>query len=202
MISLSRHSVRLTITAVAMSLVVMLLPTPANAITAWPRTDTYSSSSMSAPNFYFDRNWNDTKRSSMVAYISLIGEGERRRIAVQSGSGTGNTNDCTSNQGWAPAGYYGRSDGDPNAKFVFTYKTWGSPTVQGYVWDMGNKYCTGGGTLRTELFVHAQGRNDTSTSSSFITAGCIKVSGDDRGYLAAKYNVSYKKTQGRLLVYG
>ena len=98
----------------------------------------------------------------------------------RAGSGTG-TNECVSNVGWLPAGWY---------TITGHYNNYDGTKIKGRVWQLSDKRCAGGtGTLRTELFIHseetaAQGQYCPTAGDDpfcwegtfdYNSEGCIKV---------------------------
>jgi hypothetical protein len=162
---------------------------------------TYRTSSTSAaPNVYYNRNSASNTLNGTVVWYYSFGN-NRYRTQMRGGSGTGHTNDCTSNQGPLPDGTYGRGDGDSNSRFTFQWKQTSANIVLGFVWYLGNKRCNGpGSNLRTALFIHSQGFSGWSPSN-YASLGCIKIDQDDRGYIANQYLNAVDNTNGRLMVY-
>lgn len=163
-------------------------------------TETSSTGAQERPGLYYNRNSaSNTLNGTMTAYVSI--GSTRYRITMRGGSGNGTvTNSCTTDKGPAPKGFYGYGDGDPNSFLTFYNKTWGDSVVRGYVWEMGNKYCDAGTTLRKELFIHSQGTSGW-INDNYKSAGCIKINQTDRSHLATRYNNAYLKTQGILYVW-
>jgi hypothetical protein len=162
-------------------------------------TETSSTGALERPGLYYNRNSaSNTLNGTMTAYISI--GSTRYRITMRGGSGDGTVNSCTSFKGPSPKGFYGYGDGDANSFLSFYNKTTGESIVRGYVWQMGNKYCDAGTTLRTELFIHSQGTSGW-TNSNYASEGCIKINQTDRSHLATRYNNAYLKTQGILYVW-
>ena len=123
------------------------------------------------PQFNYIKNIPSPLNSQVVAYVS-IGT-TMYRIKMRAGSGNGNKNECTNNQGWLPDGVYSNTDGDGNSHFKHYNKTWGNAVVKGWVWELGNKK-TRCGNMRTELFIHSQGTSGWS-NSNYRSEGCIKI---------------------------
>ncbi len=167
-------------------------------------TDTVVSTATLPPNLYFSRggsiNNDNAIIGTLTAYVSY--DGYRHRISMPAGSGTGTLDDCTTNAGPAPDGYYGRSDGDGNSDLVFEYKDWGGTVIRGWVWYMRNKRCDGAGTtLRTALYIHSQGYTGWD-DTNYRSLGCVKINQVDRSWLSTVYRISYQYWNDRLKVYG
>ncbi len=167
-------------------------------------TDTIISTATLPPNLYFSRggsaNGDGAIIGTLTAYVSY--DGYRHRITMPAGSGTGTLDDCRTNAGPAPDGYYGRSDGDGNSDLVFMKKDWGGKVIRGWVWYMRNKRCDGGGsTLRTALYIHSQGYTGWE-DRNYTSLGCVKINQVDRNWLSTVYRISYQYWNDRLKVYG
>jgi len=178
---------------------VVVVPRPAVAY-----TDTFYSYDNLHPNLYFARggtiNSDHAILGTLTAYLSF--DGYRHRIVMTAGSGNNQLDDCVSNYGPSPDGYYGYSDGDSNSQLTLMNKTWGNTVVRGWVWFMDSKRCDGGSsTLRTELFIHSQGTSGWD-DANYKSAGCVKINQVDRSWLASAYQMSWDKSNGRLSVTG
>ncbi|MFD9698228.1 hypothetical protein [Lentzea sp. NPDC059081] len=150
-----------------------------------------------SPWFVYQKNWSSPLNSTLTAWVSV--NGVRHRIAMRAGSGNGNMNDCTSNQGWLPDGNYSNNDSDGASFFKHYNKTWGNSVVTGWVWELGNKVCYNGSKSRTELFIHSQGTGGWS-DSNYASAGCIKINQTDRSHLHTMFAASYSQNNGFLTV--
>jgi hypothetical protein len=131
--------------------------------------------SPAAPTFIFLGNSAQTDNSTLDLWVQNS-SGTYYRVIARAGSGNGSTNSCLTNQGWLPAGKYGRGDGGPLSKVQHMVKTWGNTVVRGNVWFLDSKKCNGGSTVRTELFIHSNGVEGTTWDFNWKTQGCIKVS--------------------------
>lgn len=152
---------------------------------------------------YYDRNSTTSPLSGELTWYYSQGN-NRFRTKMRGGSGNGSSSDeCESNNGPLPAGYYGRSDGDPDSRFDFVWKDWGNTVVRGWVWSLGGKMCRGvAPKLRFGLFIHSQGYSGWS-STNYSSEGCIKIDQGDRSAMALKYqNAIYDPGNSRLSVYG
>ncbi|MEU1747996.1 hypothetical protein [Micromonospora arida] len=158
-------------------------------------TEAVQGTGNSAPWFDFDKNPSSALNSTLTAYVSV--GGVRYRISQRAGSGNGSTNECLSNQGWLPNGYYW-ADGRDSTRFEHINKTWGNEVVRGWVWNLGSKKCSGS-TTRTELFIHSQGTSGW-TNSNYASNGCIKINQTDRSHLHNRFNAAYDKSNGFLQV--
>jgi len=189
--------------AVALVLIAGMTATRPRAASAY--TDTFYSYDTLPPNLYFSRGGSINQSTgaimgTLTAYVTY--DGYRHRITMAAGSGNGTLNDCTSNAGPAPDGYYGRSDGDSNSDLVFEDKEWGGTVIRGWVWYMRNKRCDGGSsTLRTALYIHSQGYTGWQ-DSNYASLGCVKVNQTDRSWLSTVYRISYQYWNDRLHVCG
>lgn len=142
------------------------------------------------PWLYFQRNASSPLNSPLTMYFSI--GGTRYASTVRAGSGNGSTNDCLTNRGWLPAGHY---ESIPHYR-----KTWGNATVQGWVWELGNKPCSNGSVTRTELFIHSSGIEGTAWNGNYATEGCIKISQVDRADFGSWWRSSYASSSGDLEV--
>jgi hypothetical protein len=159
-----------------------------------------------APPVFVLQKGADPLNSVLHAYMSFSDDGQnwyRVRISMRAGSGTGNTDTCATSKGWIPDGLYANDDADRGSGFKYIHnKTVSKNIVLGSVWELGKKDC-GNGKKRTELFIHSQGKNGAGWSDrNYKSEGCIKISQDDRTYLAEKFEHSYawNTNQGYLIV--
>lgn len=160
-------------------------------------SESVAGSGNSVPWMQFNKNPSSPLNSSLTAWVSV--GGTRYRISQRAGSGNGNTNDCTSNQGWLPNGFYDPDDSDTGSTMKHYNKTWGSTVVRGWVWELGAKTCSTGARKRTELFIHSQGTSGWS-NSNYASQGCIKINQTDRAHLHNRWNAAYSKAKGFLQV--
>ncbi|MET9633436.1 hypothetical protein ABZX92_38860, partial [Lentzea sp. NPDC006480] len=151
------------------------------------------------PWFVYQKNWSSPLNSTLTAWVSV--NGARHRITMRAGSGNGNENDCTTNQGWLPDGNYSNNNDGNGDRDHFThyYKDWGNSVVTGWVWDLGDKICYNGSKYRTELFIHSQGTGGWS-DSNYGSAGCVKINQTDRSHLHTMFAASYGQSKGFLTV--
>lgn len=105
--------------------------------------------------------------------------------SYRSGSGTGSTDDCYSNNGWLPNGTYSMK----------MYANYPGSVIKGYAFYLPNKTCSGGTTTRTDLFIHTEtGNNNVQcadaagdqacrwefpTYNDYRSNACIKLSPTD-----------------------
>ncbi|MEU0884140.1 hypothetical protein ABZ345_36590 [Lentzea sp. NPDC005914] len=152
-----------------------------------------------SPWFVYQKNWSSPLNSTLTAWVSV--NGARHRITMRAGSGNGNENDCTTNQGWLPDGNYSNNNDGSGDRDHFThyYKDWGNSVVTGWVWDLGDKPCYNGSKYRTALFIHSQGTGGWS-DSNYGSAGCVKINQTDRSHLHTMFAASYGQSKGFLTV--
>jgi hypothetical protein len=155
---------RLAIAAVLL-LAVLAVPRPAEAYTI---TLLNQSDTASPPTFTFDKG----SAPNGNLYVAFSTGSGRFRMAMPAGSGNGTSNTCTSNAGWLPNGTY--------SPVTHRVKTDGKVVVRGNVWQLPNKQCNGGTTVRTELFIRSNGIDGTPWDGNYKTEGCIKISQNDR----------------------
>jgi hypothetical protein len=199
MSKLSKQVIVMAIVGLVAAIAWSPLPT-ANAYTDEVYSYTYA-----PPNLYFSRggtiNGDGAILGTLFAYLTF--DGYRHRITMTAGSGLNQLDDCISNAGPAPDGYYGRDDGDPNSGLYFYQKTTGNEDVRGWVWYMYGKRCDGGSTnLRYGLFIHTQDSEPIWIDEYYKSLGCVKINRGDRNFLAAGYRLSYQYWNDRLKVYG
>ena len=154
------------------------------------------------PDFIFVGKASQTDDSRLNLWVQNS-SGTYYRVIARAGSGNGSTNSCASNQGWLPAGIYGRGDNDPLSRVDHMYKTTGSEVVRGNVWFLDRKKCNGGTTVRTELFVHSNGIEGTAWDNNWKTLGCIKVSQHARNVSGFTYyarTIAWDRNNERLTV--
>jgi hypothetical protein len=186
---------RIALSAVGVVTAGLALATTATSAQAY--TDTVVSHYNDSPWFDYDKNPSSPLNSTLTAWVSV--NGARHRISMRAGSGSGNTNDCTTNEGWLPNGTYSNNDSDSRSHFTHYNKTSGNSVVRGWVWSLGDKVCSNGSRYRTELFIHSQGTSGWS-NSNYASAGCIKINQTDRSHLHEMFASSYDKGDGFLTV--
>lgn len=192
------HPLRAGFTIISALLLVGTLLQPAAA----DHTVTNEGSYDGPPNFYFHGNAAQTDNSNMSLWVTSKNTGYRYRVNARAGSGTGSTNDCYSDNGWLPAGTYGRGDNDPISRVEHQYKTGGDPVVRGNVWFLDSKWCSTGSTKRWGLFIHSSGIEGTAWDNNWKTQGCIKVSQHARdGYTYYARDLAVDRNNERLIVY-
>lgn len=127
-------------------------PSPAHAAVSY---DSY---------FVFTKNWSDPTNSRLDWYVYRADLDPPRmttHVSWRAGSGTGSTDDCYTNNGWLPNGWY-------TVKYIHNYngtKIWGN------VFALNNKVCSKGTVTRTELFIHSE---ETQSGGQYCP-----TSGDD-----------------------
>lgn len=153
------------------AILALVLPAPSLAThdPSHTATQVFWSWTQSNPYIVFDKN--TISNSALIAYASY--GAERYRASLRAGSGQ-NADECdksTSSSdpgGWLPNGTYYP---------VFRYKNdappigTGHPVVQGYVWELGSKYCWNGVTQRTGLFIHSSGIEGTTWDGNYQNTG-------------------------------
>lgn len=184
---------KLLVVGVVAAIVITVAPAPASAYT---ETSSYDSTPGS-PWFVFDKNPSSPLNSQLVAYMSI--GSLRYRVSQRAGSGDGSTNECLTNRGWLPDGYYW-ADARDSTRFAHYNKTWGSTVVRGWVWELGSKKCAGGSVTRTELFIHSQGTSGWS-DSNYRSEGCIKINQTDRTHTHNRYQSAYGRSNAFLQIY-
>lgn len=142
--------------------------TPAQAAPTGAQSTTYY--------FQFDKGTNTNSRLNLIKVRS----GQQTKVASwRAGSGV-TTNECEKNKGWLPNGTYE----------IKRYNTnYNGSLIKGYAFQLNDKKCENGTTVRTELFIHSEMRQDGNAGnteptrwdgdSDYKSAGRIKLKPSD-----------------------
>jgi hypothetical protein len=134
--------------------------------------------------FVFNKNSSDPTNSTLTYYEEDLSRPQGPVVISskkwRAGSGDGvTTNTCTSNHGWLPTGSYGGR----------LHMEYDGSLIKGVAFQLDDKKCNGGSTVRSELFIHSEMNRDGSQGTSearrwdgnsdFKSNGCVKLRPDD-----------------------
>ncbi|RAG83645.1 hypothetical protein DN069_21035 [Streptacidiphilus pinicola] len=122
--------------------------------------------------FVFDKNASDPSDSRMTWFWArnnggtpLVGSETWR-----AGSGMGSENDCYSNNGWLPNGWYNG----------YEHSTYWSSIIPTMNWELSDKACSRGTVTRSALFIHSKTPSSWAHAPNpYHSNGCIHLSPSD-----------------------
>jgi len=143
--------------------------------------------------FVFDKKTNTDSRLILVK--TQPNKPAQKVASWRAGSGT-TTDSCAKNKGWLPNGTYE----------IKRYNTnYNGSLIKGYAFQLSDKRCKPGGTLRNELFIHSEMKRDGNQGSTeptrwdgnsdYKSAGCIKLKPSDiRSVYKTAKSVGFPRT--------